>query len=543
MRKVGRNLLVLAMMGCLVACGGSKTAPTEAAKTEAAKAEATTAAEAKGEETTAAAQEASDADKFGGTIVLPMDSEPSTLVAWKMRNDVEDYIASILYEPLLKCDENGAPQPYLVDDFIPDAEALTYTIKVKPGVKFHDGSDLDAEAIKWNIDNYVENGILTSSFYSNVESVEIVDESTVVIHMSAWDSLLPYAMTRTCFMSSQKAFEEGGEAGLEAMPVGTGAFKFDSWEHGTRINFVRFDDYWQGKPYLDGVKMEVYSETLVAQAAMEMGELHAMPSTDFDVADEMSGKGYGVIKSAIPAKAFTLNYNSAADGPLKDVRVRQAISYAINGQVIVDTLCSGYAEVSNQWALEGTEQYNDELKGYEYDPEAAKKLLAEAGYPDGFETTLTVRSYDLVVDTAQILIEQLAEVGIKVNLNPIEPANYSTYLSNWDGLLLHTMGVSNSQYSQMSACFVQGVTTGLGVEGFIHPDDTNEAIMKARSTGGEESEKMFREAVRLIFDEHCMVKPIFITYNVTVVDPKLHDSEINALAPNTNTLYKAWLEK
>ena len=529
MKRLLALALSLTMIMGLTACGGGTGKDTKDESVS----ESTTAGQVKTEEDT----------KFGGTIVLPMDSEPSTLIAWKLRNYVEDYLESIIYEPLLKCDENGAPQPYLLDEFTPDAEALTYTMKLKPGIKFHDGSDLDAEALKWNIDNYVENGILTSSFYSNVGSVEISDDDKVIIHMTAWDSLLPYAMTRTCFMTSQKAFKEGGEAGLEAAPVGTGPFKFDTWEHGTRIKFVRFDEYWQGKPYLDGVTTEIYSETLVAQAAMEMGELHALPSTDFDVADEMAEKGYGIIKSAIPAKAFTLNYNSAAEGPLKDVRVRQALSHAINGQEIVDTLCSGYASVSNQWALEGTAQYNEELKGYEYDVEAAKKLLAEAGYPDGFEVTLTVRSYDLVVDTAQILIEQLAKIGVKVNFNPIEPANYSTYLSNWDGLLLHTMGVSNSQYSQMSACFVQGVTTGLGVESFIHPDDTNSAIVTAKGTGGEESEKMFREAVRLIFDEHCMVKPIFITDNVSVVSPKLHDSGINALAPNTNTLYKAWLEK
>lgn len=522
--------LSVVMISGLAACGSSKK-------------DSDTKGESVSESVTADQTEPEEDSKFGGSIILPMDSEPSTLIAWKMRNDVEDYLASIIYEPLLKCDENGVPQPYLLEEFTPDAEALTYTMKVKPGVKFHDGSELNAEALKWNIENYVKNGILTSAFYSNVESVELLEGDKVIIHMSAWDSLLPYAMTRTCFMTSQKAFEEGGEAGLEAMPVGTGPFKFDNWEHGTRINFVRFDDYWQGKPYLDGVTTEVYSETLVAQAAMEMGELHALPGTDFDVADEMEGKGYTIIKSAIPAKAFTLNYNSAAEGPLKDVRVRQALSYAINGQEIVDTLCSGYATVSNQWALEGTAQYNEDLKGYDYNVQEAKKLLAEAGYPDGFDVTLTVRSYDLVVDTAQIIIEQLAQIGVKVTLNSIEPANYSTYLSNWDGLLLHTMGVSSSQYSQMSACFVQGVTAGLGVESFIHPDDINDAIAKGKGTGGETSDAEFSEAVRLIFDEHCLIKPIFITYNVSVISPKLHDTGINALAPNNNTLYKAWLEE
>lgn len=527
MKRILALLVLCAMIFSLAACSNPGASSTPADPTE------------------ADVSQTADDDKYGGTIHLPIEGDPSTFVAWKISSDIEEAIAPVYLEPLMRCDESGQPQPFLLESLTEDADALTYTLVLKDGIKFHDGSALDAEALKWNIDMYVQEGALASSFYKNVESTEVIDDKTVVIHMSKWDSLLPYAMTRSLYMTSKEAYEAGGEAALEAAPVGTGAFKFESWQHGSSVSFTRFDDYWQGKPYLDGVVLDVYGNSLVIQASMEAGELDAFVCADFDMAKSMEEKGFTLIKSAIPAQAFTLNFNSYdTSTPLGDVNVRKALSHAINKQAIVDALCSGFAQPSNQWALPGNVQYNEDVTGFDYDPEKAKEMLAEAGYADGFELQLTVKSSNtLAVDAAQILSEQLAAVGVSVTLNTLEASNYTTHLPKWDGLLLHPMNIWSSMYSQLSACMAAGVKTGLGVEGFVKVPDIENGIAAAREAGSEEAKELFSGVVKNVYDEYCIMDPIFVTNNVTVVNPKLHDCGIGAITPGYYTLHLAWLEK
>ena len=479
----------------------------------------------------------------GGTVNIPVASEPTTLLGWRMRNTTENLIASVMYETILRMGEDGEPYPYLVESFEEDPEALTYTMTLRDGVTFHDGSTLDAETLAWNIENYMENGILTSSFYNDVESVEVVDDETVVVHMAEWDSLFPYALTRTCHITSKVAYDTGGEEGMAEKPIGTGPFRFSQWNHGVGLEFIRFDDYWQGVPNLDGVNVMIYGNDLISQASMEAGELQLMQTYDYSIADTMAANGYTVTQSVLPATAYTMCYSSANEGsPFANEDVRKAVSYAIDGQAIIDTLCAGYGEVSNQGALPGMGQYNDEMGSYDYDPEMARQLLADAGYADGFETTITFQTQSIIQDTAQILAEQLAAVGIEVTLNPIEMANYASQIGQWDGILLHPMNVYNTQYSQMAACFVQGIESGLGVQSFLHLDDINEAIMTGRSSSGEEANSSFRSAVNLVFYEHCLVKPVFVVRGVTISVPTLHDANFDEVAVNNNTLWQAWLE-
>lgn len=531
MKKPMVFILILVAAAALVSCS-NQAQVTEQVNTAAV------------QETAAPDEVSAVDDKDGGTIVLPISGDPSTWLAWKMRNDIEDFLVPILYEPLMRCDENGNPQPFLLSELTPDADAKTYTMKVRPGIKFHDGSTLTADVVKWNIEHYLTEGVLASSFYKNVGSVETTDKDTVVVHMINWDSLLPYAMTRSLYMTSKEAFEKGGAEGLEVQPVGTGAFKFESWEHGTRITFARFDDYWQGKPHLDKVVAEIYGNNLVIQAAMEAGNLDAFVASDYDMAKEMETKGFTLIKSAIPSQAYTLNYNSFdTTGPLANAEVRKAVGYAIDKNAIVDALCKGFCEASTQWSLPGNVQYNSDIVGFPYDPEKAKQMLADAGYPDGFEVNLTCRADDLVVDSAQILAEQLAAVGIKVNLNPLETSNYSTHIAKWDGILYHQMNVWSSMYSQMSACMSRGVKTGLGVEGFAKIPEIEDTIDLARSTGGDESQSAFQQAVKYVFEDYAMMNPVFVIHGVTVVNPKLHDSGIGAITPGYYTLHLAWLDK
>jgi ABC-type transport system substrate-binding protein len=481
---------------------------------------------------------------LGGVLSIALEGEPTTLNAWRIRNSIDTFVGMFMYETLMVYDEDGRPQPYLIDSLSSDPKAKTYTMKVKEGITFQDGSPVNGESVAWNINFYKENGVLTSSFYSSVISAEVTGEYEVVVHMSEFDSLFPYTLARTCYLMSQKAYEENGEEGIAENPVGTGVFIVTKWDHGVGITLKAYENYWQGKPNLSGINLVVYSEILVAQASLLSGELNGLRSdTDYSIADDMKGNGFSVYTSTIPRSAYTICYNAQADSPFKDLRVRQAVSYAIDSKSIRDSLCPNYGKISNQWALRGGSEYNDEIKGYDYNPDKARELLMEAGYPDGFKTTINCQADDTYVDVCQIIVEQLSQVGIDVTLNAVETANYVNYIGEWDGMLMHPMGANNGQYSQLAANFRQGLTRGLGINAFIHPDDVNTCIVEGKSKTLENAVPDFAKAAKLVFDDYCMMKGAYLTLSAFVFDDSVKGIGTIPAVLNSNLLYKVWIDK
>ena len=479
----------------------------------------------------------------GGTIAIPITDDPTTLLGWRLRNTNEQVIQPIIYEFLMKYDETGTPQPYLLESAEEDFEAQTYTLVVRDNITFQDGTALDAEAVKWNLDNYKEKGVLSASYFSKVEEVEVVDNKTVVVHMSEWDSQFLYGLARVCAICSPTAVEELGEEGFNAKPVGTGPFMVKEWKHGEGIYTVRYDDYWQGKPYLDGVNIMKYATTATQQAALQAGNLDVMYlSGDPTTADALEAKGFTVVNSIIPQTAYTICFNSLADSPLKDVRVRQAVAYAVDSEGIANALLGNgkYGKASTQWALPGSGQYAD-IPGYGYDVEKAKSLLNEAGYADGFELTINYQTGDFARNAAQIIAQQLSEVGITLKLNEIEVANYANYLGGWDGLLFHPMGAINGQFSQISANMIVGAL--FGSKAFLHDDKSITLIGEAAKSDQATAEAKLKEVVKILFQDNVELYTIAIAQGTAVINPKLKDSGLNQVIPNFGTLWKAYLVK
>jgi ABC-type transport system substrate-binding protein len=371
--------------------------------------------------------------KTGGTVNYMIQGEPTTLLSWATRNPIDQTILNTTNEYLLKYDENGVPQPYLIESIIPDQDALTFTLVVKQGIKFHDGSDLNAEVAAWNLNKYKESGVLTGSFYGNFDNAEAIDDYTVLIHLNKWDSLFPSALARTSYMTSKLAFDTYGEEYLKEHPVGTGPFMFDSWEHDVAVKLVAFKDYWRGTPRLDGVNMVIYTNSLVAAAALQSGELDVLPISEFDVAVSLENiEGIIVDTAKLTGTGYTLCFKSNDEtDPLYDIRVRQAIAYAIDSEAIAKATTKGYYFESNQWSKPSDPVYSPNMTGFPYNPEKAKELLAEAGYADGFTTRITLQVGSLV-DGAQIIAEQLAAVGITAELNIVEIANYAGFIGDWE---------------------------------------------------------------------------------------------------------------
>ncbi len=483
--------------------------------------------------------------KTGGTVNYYISIEPTTLLAWTTRNPTDVDVLNVTNEFLMKYDENGVAQPYLIESITPDQDALTFTLVVKEGIKFHDGSDLNAEAVAWNMNKYKESGVLSGSFYGKFDNAEAVDDYTVVAYMNAWDSLFPTALARTCFITSKLAFDTYGEEYLQGHPVGTGPFMFESWDHDVSVNLVKFEDYWRGEPRLDGVNMVVYTNLQVAAAALEAGELDILEVGQFDLAVDLEGKeGIVVDTAALTGTGYTLCYNAMdEDDPLYDIRVRQAISYAIDSEAISEAVTKGYYFESNQWAKSSDPVYSPDVTGFPYNIEKARELLEEAGLADGFTTRITLEVGGME-DGAQIIAEQLAAVGITVELNMVERANYKAYIGDWEyGMLLHPMGTSNGQASQLAANFIQGLDFALGVDTFLHTDEVNDMINEAVAADEETANQLFQEVAYKVFEEQALMKVITLTKYVVAYTDDLKDSGIYKTNKFVDDFHLAWLDR
>lgn len=491
---------------------------------------------------------AAEVDKNGGTLVIATTGDASTINLYEMRGTGDVVFMEQIFESLMRLDETGKPQPFLAESVVGDPEALTYTIVLNKGIKFHDGSELTAEVCKWNLEMYKEYGVLSSSFMSKIDTIEVVDDYTVVIHMSAWDPFLPNNMARPngCgYMASKKAYDENGLDWVKENPVTTAPFKLETWERDTQMKLVRFDDYWRGTPYLDGINIVVYATPLVAQAALEAGEVHVLYNATIEMANFLKESGYSVVSTKVPSNCYSLPFDCTdPNDPLSNLKVRQAVCHAIDSQAIIDAVFGEYAVLSTQYSWPGSEFYNDTVQ-YEYDVEKAKQLLAEAGYADGFETVIHAVQASPYTEVCQIVQEQLSQVGIKVAIDNTDSAGYLANINDWGtGMLIHPMGLANGPAAQLAANFVQGLQAGLGVTTLLHPDDINALIQEGLGQSGDELVETFKEVQGMVFGDYCMIKVIGCVSAVTVRSPKLIDSGFGEVSASTGyTLHLAYLEK
>ena len=539
-KRVVSFLLALALSLGLCACGNdaSQTGTDQ-----------NDAAETNAEEETGESDASSEEPQKGGDLVI-IDTAEVTHTVWynlQSYNDKFQYMITV-YETLFRVDDAGNVIPWLAKSYEADQENLKYTIELNEGIKFHDGTDLTGEAAAWCLNVYKEKGIKSGAFFSNIDSIEATGDHTFEIRLSQWDATIPYSLARECgIMTSQKAYEEGGEEGCEAKPVGTGPFAFESMNRDTEKVFVRFDDYWQGAPYLDTVTVKIYSDSLVAQAAMQNDDAQMMYCTDYKLVDELKSSGC-TAALGVPSQIALLCFNclDEKDNPFYDVKVRQAVSYAIDKEALIDNIYSGYAAVTNQFAPEGSVFFNAETKGYEFDVEKAKELLKEAGYEDGFKTTCIVRNDIMQVNCVTAIQAMLAEIGIEMEVDVQDTGDFSQNLTKWNtGMFFHTSSLPIDVTNQMSSMFRQGLSgIVLGLDSLLRPDELDAAITGAvGAKTPEEAQASIREAQTILIDDICDLNPVVTVYQPIIKSGKLHDDGVNDAEYSAGTLHKAWIEK
>ncbi|MBP3603387.1 MAG: ABC transporter substrate-binding protein [Lachnospiraceae bacterium] len=347
------------------------------------------------------------------TIGIPQDVEES-LDPHKMVAAGTKEVLFNLFEGLVKPDSDGSLIPAVASAYEESEGGKVYTFTLREGVKFHDGSLVTAEDVKFSIDKCADtsNGGPLVEAFSNIESVTIKDASTVVITLKEADTEFLAYMTTAIIPASNTA--------ADTNPIGTGPYKFVSRSPQENFIMEKFDEYWGEGANIEHVTFKICANADSIVMDLEGGSIDMFPRVTATQAAELSDN-FEVLEGTMNlVQALYLN-NAVA--PFDDVRVRQALCYAISPQEIMTIISDGKGtELGSSMFPAFGKYFMKELNDtYNQDTEKAKALLAEAGYPDGFSFTITVPSnYQPHIDTAQVLVEQFKAIGVTAEIQLIE---------------------------------------------------------------------------------------------------------------------------
>lgn len=356
-----------------------------------------------------------DAQASSITIGIPQDLnsfDPNTAQG----SGTQEMLFNI-YEGLLKPDVDGNLVPAVASDYAVSEDGKVYTFTLREGIKFHNGNSVTVEDVKYSIDKCAGNGTgepLVSAF-SIVESVETPDDKTIVVNLSEADEDF-LAILSTVEASIVPADVED----LETNPVGTGPYMFVSRSLQENVVLKKFDAYWGEPAHIENVTLKVIADGDSIVMNFQGGSIDLMARITTTQAAQL-GEEFNIVEGT--SNMVQAMYLNNAVEPFNNEKVRQALSYAINKQEIIDFMADGKGTPigSSMFPAFG-KYYMEELNDvYPTDIEKAKELLAQAGYPDGFTFTITVPSnYQPHIDTATVLAEQFKAIGVTANIEMIE---------------------------------------------------------------------------------------------------------------------------
>lgn len=329
-----------------------------------------------------------------------------------------------IYEGLVTIDKDGKVQPLLATEWDVSDDGLTYTFKLRPDVTFHNGTAFDSSIVKFSLDRAraEDSTNAQKQFFEPIDSIETPDPLTAVIKLKQPTGLFVYHLGWGDAVMVDPATVETNKT----QPVGTGPFRFDSWQRGNRIELVRNENYWDsGVPKLSAVTFRFIGDAQAQAAALRAGDIDGFPNfTAPELFSEFENDSrFETIVGATPRKLVAGLNNS--ETPLNDVRVRQAMMSAIDRKTVIEGAYSGYGAAIGSHFAPTDPGYIDLTDVMPYDPEKAKSLLEEAGYGDGFAVSMKCPQMTYTTRACEVMQAMLAEVGITLNIEASEfPAKW-----------------------------------------------------------------------------------------------------------------------
>jgi peptide/nickel transport system substrate-binding protein len=496
---------------------------------------------------TSTASTATPTPVVGGTLkivsptsIVNLGYPPGSFQAYDL------FMAFPCVETLIRLDDKGLPKPWLATAWEISNDRTYIDLTLKQGIKFHDGTDFNADAVKYDLDLYRQAPGKTE--LTAVKSIDVLDANKVRLNLSQWDSgLLPNLAFYSGMIVSPTAIKTNGQQWCTSHPVGTGAFEFVSWTRDVSIKYQKSNNYWQkGKPYLDAIEFSIIKDSITALTSFKSGEGNAIIALDPQSASELQKTGnYSMAKTPAGTQGLAGD-GSNSDSPFADINVRRAISYAIDNQAIAKTIGYGFLESTNQLASTSNWYYNPKIVGYPYNPSKAKEYLAKSAYPNGFETRILFQTGNVRwTDTYTAVQGYLAAVGIKAKLEPMDGGAITEMSAKgWkNGLFMSGGGVAVGSDPGRSLTIAASSKSEKSVSMFHTPVVDKKLLEAMAEVDNTKRIELYQELMHLIIDEYCMHNPIYVTTYVSANQPKAHDINIYTHWRDQWTPEDAWLSK
>jgi len=358
---------------------------------------------------------------YGGSLMIAQGVEPPGLDPTTATSAaIPRVVYSNVLEGLVKIDRNGQIVSALAKDYKISKDGKEYTFILNKGVKFHDGKPFDAEDVKFTFERLMDSkaGIAHPEYYKDIDTVQVVGSQTVKIKLKNVNSMFLFNLARPdSIIVNKQAIDR-----LKSTPIGTGPFKFVEWVPGDHITLAKFGDYHKKDiPYLDKVTFKFIGDPSAQIASLKAGDIDVIA---YDVSPENAlllekDPKFKVFNGYTTTEVILSTNNSRK--PFDDVRVRRAMAHAIDRNAIIKGAMSGYGVPIGSHMDPGNSYYTDLTSTYPYNPEKAKQLLAEAGFPNGFEAVIKLpERFAYAKRSGEIIADMLSQVGIKLKIELTE---------------------------------------------------------------------------------------------------------------------------
>ena len=481
MKKTWKKLtaagLAAAMAISLAACSGGQSDTQTGTQTTA----------SGGQEAGANSQQAGSGE-YKDTLIWAQGADVTSLDPHQGKETPAVQVTDQIFDTLTVVNvQTGEVEPLIAESWEQTSDTA-YTFKIRQGIKFHDGSELTAEDVKFSLDRAI-NSAAVSYIVDFIDAVTVTDPYTVEI--TTKEPYAPAIRNLSVPFSAivPKALVEADEEGFKLHPVGSGPYRFVEWKQGDSVTLAANEDYWEGAPATPNLIMKVIPEAAQRTIALETGEVDLAYDLLPNDLSKIAGNPELTLYDAPSLTCFyvSMNLNKA---PFDNPKVREAINYAIDRELIVETIASGSGLPADAIIAPDVFGYYD-VEDYEYNPEKAKELLAEAGYDNGFETSLWVNDNQTRVEVCGAIQAMLQDIGITCNIEIIEFGSFisKTTAGEHDmayfGWVTSTVDADYTYYS-LEHSSQQGAA---GNRSFINDPEVDALVERGR-TSTDEAERL-----------------------------------------------------
>lgn len=482
MRKTWKKLAAAAMAAMMVvsvaACGGSKDTPDQT--TTGQQTEAAEGGESTGNE--------GGSGQYKDTLIWAQGADVTSLDPHQGKETPAVTVTDQIFDTLTVVNNETGKVEGLIAESWEQTSDTAYTFKIREGIKFHDGSDLTAEDVKFSLDRAI-NSAAVSYIVDFIDEVTVVDDYTVDI--TTKEPYAPAIRNLSVPFSAivPKALVEADEDAFILNPVGSGPYKFVEWKQGDSVTLAANEDYFAGAPATPNLVMKVIPEAAQRTIALETGEVDLaydiLPNDLSKIEDNAALTLYDA--PSLTCFYVSMNMNKA---PFDNQLVRDAINYAIDRELIVETIASGSGLPADAIIAPDVFGYAD-VDDYEYNPEKAKELLAEAGFENGFQTSIWVNDNQTRVEVCGAIQAMLQDVGIECDVEIIEFGSFISRTTAGEhdmayfGWVTSTVDADYSYYS-LEHSSQQGAA---GNRSFINDPEVDALVEKGR-TSADEAERL-----------------------------------------------------